>query len=507
MTLNEHLYAVMADGQAVSVAMIMAAVKQRGGHGVSRAAVERMLVADGAFTREGSSAKPLWRYTGPLEATQVAVELPQLWPWQSAAFLAWSQSCQGVIEAVTGTGKTRIALAAIATVLHQGGRALVLVPGSDLLLQWEREVKALLPNAKLGRLGVGGDDDLFACDVVIATAQSASRVPIDLPYDTLGLVVADEVHRFGAETWSDALPEVFTLRLALTATFERDDDGIDTHLRPYFGDVVFTYDFAQAAKDGVIAPFSLALAPIAFTQEEAQMYDKAQQRVSGAYRALLAAGSFPREPKAFLQAVTARVAEAQQAGRDTPVAARCRDYLYWLRQRRDVAASASNKLDAFAQLCAGLRTSRTLVFTDTVEQAVAAAQVANRHGLRAEVLHGELDERTRRARMAAFRAGRTQVIVAPRVLDEGVDVPDADVAVVLSAFQTRRQMVQRLGRVVRLKADGRAATCVVLFTQGTREDPANGGYAAFLAAVEPAATDVLYATDVGQVVSRLKPVL
>lgn len=507
MTLNEHLYAVMDDGEALSVAMIMAAIKQRGGHGVSRAAVERTLVADAAFMREGSSAKPLWRYTGPAEAPQRDVELPELWPWQSAALLAWSQTCQGVIEAVTGTGKTRIALAAIATVLKQGGRALVLVPGSDLLLQWEREVKALLPHATVGRLGVGGDDDLFRCDVVIATAQSASRVPIDLPYDTLGLVVADEVHRFGAETWSDALPDVFTLRLALTATFERDDDGIDTHLRPYFGPVVFTYDFAQAAKDGVIAPFALTLAPVAFTTDEAQAYDKAQQRVSGAYRVLLAAGSFPREPKAFLQAVTARVAEAQQAGSDTPVAARCRDYLYWLRQRRDIAASASGKLDALGQVCAGLAARRTLVFTDTVEQALAAARVVNSHGLRAEVLHGELDERTRRARMAAFRAGRTQVMVAPRVLDEGVDVPDADVAVVLSAFQTRRQMVQRLGRVVRLKADGRAATCVVLFTKDTREDPANGGYAAFLTSVAPAATDVLYATDVGQVVSRLNPVL
>lgn len=506
MNLNEHLYAVMHDGEPVSVSMLMGSLKARGGHGVSRAQVERALQQDAAFVKDGTRTKPLWRFTGVTKEDAKPLTLPELWPWQSAALLAWSQTCQGVIEAVTGTGKTRIALAAIATVLQQGGRALVLVPGSDLLMQWEREVKALLPSVRVGRLGVGGDDDLFHCDVLIATAQSASRVPIDLPYDTLGLVVADEVHRFGAETWSDALPEVFTLRLALTATFERDDDGIDTHLTPYFAQVVFTYDFAHAAKDGVIAPFAVAMTPVAFTPGEQAAYDKAQQRVSGAYKALLSAGSFPREPHAFLQAVTARVSEAQRTGKDTPVAARCRDYLYWLRQRRDVAAVASGKLDALGQVCGGLQGRRTLVFTDTVEQAEAAARVVNRHGLIAEVLHGALDERTRKARMAAFRAGRTHVIVAPRVLDEGVDVPDADVAVVLSAFQTRRQMVQRLGRVVRLKADGRPATCVVLFTQGTREDPANGGYQAFLATVEPAATEVLYATDVGQVVSRLNPV-
>lgn len=83
------------------------------------------------------------------------------------------------------------------------------------------------------------------------------------------------------------------------------------------------------------------------------------------------------------------------------------------------------------------------------------------------------------------------MIVAPRVLDEGVDVPDADVAVVLSAFQTRRQMVQRLGRVVRRKPDGRAALAVVLYVEGTREDPSQGGYAGFLDLVGPAAVRVV----------------
>ena len=504
MTLNDHVCAVLEDGEPRNVATIMAALKMRGGMGVSRKAVETLLAKDPAFLQVGTAAKPLWSYAGPIADTPQSVQLPPLWSWQSDALLAWSQTCRGVIEAVTGTGKTRVALAAIATVVQQNGRALVLVPGTELLLQWERELAALLPGVKVGRLGAGGDDDLFSCTVVIATAQSASRVPIDLPYDTLGLVVADEVHRFGAQTWSDALPEAFTLRLALTATLDREDDGVAAFLTPYFGGVVYTYDFAAAAKDGVIAPFSVAFAPIVFTEREEEAYQAAQQRVQGAYRALLEAGSFPREPKAFLKAVTARVADAERNGQDTPVAKRCRDYLYWLRQRRDVAATAQNKLDGLAAVCAGLKDRRTLVFTDTVEQAALAAQVVNRTGIRAEVLSGELDERTRKARMAAFRAGRTQVLVAPRVLDEGVDVPDADVAIVLSAFQTRRQMVQRLGRVVRLKPDGRAALCVVLYTQGTREDPAKGGYGAFLEAVTPAATDVLRSGSLTDVLSRLE---
>ncbi|HUG84999.1 MAG TPA: helicase-related protein, partial [Euzebya sp.] len=84
-----------------------------------------------------------------------------------------------------------------------------------------------------------------------------------------------------------------------------------------------------------------------------------------------------------------------------------------------------------------------------------------------------------------------QVVVAPRVLDEGVDVPDAELAVVLAAFRTRRQMIQRLGRVLRLKADGRAARLIVVFAIDTREDPAMGAQEDFLAEVTGVARSVV----------------
>lgn len=499
MSVAAHLAAILADGEPRSVTVIMRALRDAGGHGVSRSLVERTLRDDAAFVRAGTDAKPLWQFVENAEPKHPAVsgELPPLWPWQQAALLAWSQTCLGVIEAVTGTGKTRVAFAAAHMVLQQGGRVLVLVPGTELLIQWEREMRRL--GVRVGRLGAGGDDDLFACEVLIATAASASRVEVDLPPGTLGLVIADEVHRFGAETWSKALPESFGLRLALTATLAREDDGVDTYVTPYFGDTVFTYDFAAAVRDQVIAPFSVAMLPVTFTDPEAAAYQTAQQRVTGAYRAVHAATAMPSEPRAFLQAVAARVAAAERAGHDTPIAKLCREYLYWVRQRREIAATADSKFTTLAALAPSLATKRTLVFTDTVEQAVRAAQLVNRAGVRAETLHGELDERRRKARLHAFRSGDTRVIVAPRVLDEGVDVPDADVAVVLSAFQTRRQMVQRLGRIVRLKPEGQPATCVVLYVATSREDPANGGYASFLAEVTGAARQVALHANLSQV--------
>ncbi|MEX0592536.1 MAG: DEAD/DEAH box helicase [Nitriliruptoraceae bacterium] len=413
--------------------------------------------------------------------------------WQVEALAAWSATGRGVVEAVTGTGKTRLALAALRMVVDRGGRALVLAPTIDLQQQWIRELRNALPDRRIGRLGGGGDDDLFASHVVVATPHSAASLPIDVPEATTALIVADEAHRYGAPTWAAALTEVFDLRLALTATYERSDDGVDDVLAPYFGEVVYRYSFAQAAADGTIAPFHVALVGVDLSEAERHRHDEADSRCRSLHRQLVAGLGMPREPAALFAAVAAVVADAERFGRDGNQARACREYLFRVRQRRDVAANAAAKMDVAASAAASLAGGRALVFTDTVEQAEAAARRMSAHDVSAETIHGGLDERRRRIRLAQFRNGALDVVVAPRVLDEGVDVPDADVAIVLAAFRTRRQMVQRLGRVLRVKDDGRAARLVIAYAKETLEDPGRGGHEDFLAE----------ATDTAQSVANL----
>lgn len=410
--------------------------------------------------------------------------------WQVEALAAWSATCRGVVEAVTGTGKTRLALAAITVVRDRGGRCLVLVPTLELQEQWLRELRAALPRARLGRLGGGGDDDLHGAEVVVATPHSAASVPIDLPAGVPGLLVADEAHRYGSAHWGEALSEAFDLRLALTATYERGDDGVEEVLGPYFGEVVYRYPLDRAVADRAVAPFRLALAAVDLGPAEQERYEQLDARVRRIHRQLVGVLELPSEPRARFAAVSAIVAEAQRTGRDGPQAAACREYLAVVRQRREVAAQATGKLELVRSLAPALDGRRSLVFADTVEQAEAAARVLAAAGLRARTVHGEVRTDHRRARMHLFRDGRLDVLVAPRVLDEGVDVPDADVAVVLAAFRTRRQLVQRLGRVLRRKPDDRHADLVLVHARGTAEDPARGGHRAFLDLARPVATEV-----------------
>ncbi len=498
---------VLADhDDGLPLPRLVKAVKATGGKGVSRSAIEKALVRDGRFHRTEILGRQMWSVDpdapSPVQASAAAAPGDTAAPldgldlrdWQIDAFAKWAVAgCTGVVEAVTGTGKTRLAIAAVRACLAQGGRALVLVPTLDLLTQWQRQLRDHVPNARIGQLGGGHTDDLHDHHVVIATPHSAAALPIDLPRGAIGLLVADEAHRYGAPTWGEALKPDFAMRLALTATYERNDDGLIDVLGPYFGGVVAEYGFAEAAADNVIAPFDIEFIGVPLTASERKAYDVAGARVREHRRELVSHG-LPKAPLELIAAAAKLSAQAEglpntRAGRDV-VAARA--FLSALRGRRDAAAQADAKLEVIRRLAPELSTAgtRTLVFTDTVDQAERAAVALRSGGIAAEEIHGDLRGDKRKIRLAQFRNGNLQAVVAPRVLDEGVDVPDAELAIALAAFRTRRQMIQRLGRVLRLKEDGRAAKLVIAYAIQTREDPDLGAQEDFLAEVMDVARSV-----------------
>ena len=499
----------LAGGDA-SVTELLTAVRARGGARIARSAVERCLSDDPACSMVEELGRVRWRLDPALaldpaeggadgghggagdagvvavdrEVSRAGLDALALRDWQAQALAAWSAPGRGVVEAVTGSGKTRLALAAVRLIVERGGVALVLVPTLGLLDQWVRELRSVVPDGRVGRLGGGRADDLDRNAVLVATPQSAAGLPIEPPYGVPGLLVADEAHRFGAATWGDALKPAFVLRLALTATFERGDDGVEDVLTPYFGEVVHRYGYAEAARDGTIAPFDVTLVGVPLTPSEQDRHDELDGRVRRLTAGLVTGGGLPREPRALIAALSAIVAEAQRSGRDGPQVRAAREYLAAVRERRAVAAGAAHKTGVVAALAPALAARRTLVFTDTVEQAEAIVAVLRRAGTAASTVHGELEDRQRRSRLARFGRGELVALAAPRVLDEGVDLPDADVALALSAFRTRRHLVQRLGRVLRRKSDGRAAHLVLLHASGTLEDPARGGHHGFLEQVD-----------------------
>jgi superfamily II DNA or RNA helicase len=400
-----------------------------------------------------------------------------LFEWQREALVKWAENGnRGVIEAVTGSGKTRVGLAAARHHVDGGGKVAVIVPTRVLMEQWVARIEEWMPDVQVGLLGDGKLDELADFDVLVAVVNSAARYSLGLPDGCTGLLIADECHRYAGERHRLALEHGFQYRLGLTATYERDDGGDDDVLDPYFGGVVFTYGYADAVAQGVVAPFRVALVPVAFSGDEREKYEEFSEVMRRARKNLVAMGA-PEEPyQDFIQFVNhlskfgARH-EGMVAG----------SYLSASRKRRDLLAGATAKYEALAGLIDSMAAAgRSIVFTETIESADGCADLIARHGVASEAMHSDIKPAERTAILGRFASGTTKAIVAPRLLDEGVDVPEADLGVIVAASRQRRQMVQRMGRILRKKRDGRAARFVIIFIQGTVEDPANEAHETFL---------------------------
>ena len=129
------------------------------------------------------------------------------------------------------------------------------------------------------------------------------------------------------------------------------------------------------------------------------------------------------------------------------------------------------------------------MFTDSIATSERVCVGLRHAGLRVASLHSGHNHNERADHLRRFADGYLDAVVAPRVLDEGVDVPEADLAIIVAGSNTRRQMVQRMGRVLRRKADGRLARLGVLYLEHTTEDPSNGAHEVFLGEVLGVAED------------------
>ena len=139
-----------------------------------------------------------------------------------------------------------------------------------------------------------------------------------------------------------------------------------------------------------------------------------------------------------------------------------RQYLDAFSKRREIVAQSKGKYELLGSLAPAIRDAHgALVFTETVR---AANHAINRLDplVSIDLITGTTARRQRREILDDLRVRRLDAVAAPRVLDEGIDVPDANLGIVMSASRTRRQMIQRMGRILRRKQAGVAARFVII---------------------------------------------
>jgi superfamily II DNA or RNA helicase len=378
---------------------------------------------------------------GPLPLIPALEMTP--YPHQQAALAAWrAAGRQGVVVLPTGAGKTYLAQLAMQDTQLS---TLIVVPTLDLMHQWYAHLLAAFPDAPVGLLGGGSHD---RTPLLVATYDSAA-IQADALGNYYALLVFDECHHLpSAFTRVIAESSLAPYRLGLTATPERSD-GTHADLHGLIGPEVYRTSVA-ALSGTVLAPHRAVRLTVTLSQRERQRYD-----------ALL------ETRDRFVQSCGIRlgsVAGWQDFVRASARSRAGRRAMRAHREARAIAFGTAGKLRVLADLLAQHHPARTLIFTEDTD---TVYRISRAFLLPAITHHTPVKER--HDILHRFRSGEYPVVVASRVLNEGVDVPEASIAIVLSGTGSRREYVQRLGRILR-RREGKLAILYEVVAAATSEE-------------------------------------
>jgi superfamily II DNA or RNA helicase len=368
----------------------------------------------------------------------------QAFPHQTEGLAAWwdgGKKGRGVVVLPTGTGKTHLANLAINAAERP---SLVVTPTIDLLNQWYDELTMAF-GVEVGLLG-GGYYDIKPLTV---TTYDSAYQNVERLGNKFGLLIFDECHHLPSPTVSvAALGSIAPFRLGLTATPERADNAHEL-IEHLIGPIVYRREITQL-KGQFLAEYRIESLFVNLTDEERYRYESMRET----YRAFLSStGIDMRRPGAWGQFLfqAHRSAEGRQA------------YLAY-REQRALALAAPAKLSLLARLLERHNGDRVLIFThDNATVYTIARQFL------VPVITHQTKTKERRDVLLKFNSGEYPIVATSRVLNEGVNVPEANVAIILSGSGSVREHVQRLGRILRKSGDKEALLYEVV-TRGTVEE-------------------------------------
>ena len=359
----------------------------------------------------------------------------ELRAWQRDALDVWRRTHRGVVAVVTGGGKTWFALACVGDFLPSNPRTrvVIIVPTVALLDQW---VVVLTDDLGIAPTEIamygGGHHAASPKQFNIIVLNTARQIAPTIAAKHPTFLIVDECHRAASMHNARSMAGEHVATLGLSATPERDFDDLFTEaVVPKLGPVIYRYDYRQALDDHVITPFELTNVHVPLTGDEQSQYDSYTRRLVPLFR---------------------------QRERGDQVDDRLHRVL---RDRARVSTSAAMRIPVALMILEANRRVRAIVFHEQIVAANAIASLLLERGHRATVYHSGIGAHIRQDNLRLFRRGEIDVLVTCRALDEGINVPDASLAVIVASTASTRQRIQRLGRVLRPWPDKK---CAEIFT-------------------------------------------
>lgn len=357
-------------------------------------------------------------------------------PHQQAALDAWvAGGCTGIVELPTGAGKTLLAVMAIQ---HTGRPALIVVPTIDLMLQWQQVLQQWFAR-EIGMLGGGAHERR---ELTVTTYDSAAA-QTEFHGNRFGLLICDECHHLPAPAYRFiAAGSLAPYRLGLTATLDRTDRGESVAME-LLGAVRYRAGIDEL-EGSYLAPYEIHTLEVSLDDDEQQRYDECRALYVDALRR---SGIPLNHPSGWAQFIAH--CYRSEEGRLAFAA---------YREQKRIAFTAQSKIETLWRILARHRRDRILIFTEDNDTVYRLSRL-----LLLPVITHQTKPSERAELLKAFATGELPVLLTSKVLNEGVDVPDANVGVILSGNGSVREHVQRLGRILR-KREGKRATLYEICT-------------------------------------------
>ena len=364
--------------------------------------------------------------------------------WQSEALAIWTEGLRGIASVVTGAGKTAFAQMCMNHFrkLYPEGRFVIIVPTSALLDQWYVSLREdfHVPAESIATYSGEGKPDRAATVnlMVVNTARQYAAALTNVPRVML---IADECHRIASKANALALQGNYTATLGISATPERQYDNLYKEvLVPALGPAIYHYTYNDALADGVIVPFDLINIMTPMADEEQDRYDAATSDI---------ARTFQR----FNEGLVSRETLVRK-----------------LQNRARISATSKLRAPVSIKLVEDNRDARIIVFHESIDWATVIQRVLVDRGLSATIYHSHIRPELRRDNLRLYRSGVFNVLVTCRALDEGVNIPETNVAIVASSTASIRQRIQRLGRVLRPAPNKKRASIYTIYMTEAEEE-------------------------------------
>lgn len=417
----------------------------------------------------------------------------KLFPWQEECLDIWfDRQGKGIVNVVTGAGKTVLALGAIARLenglaAEQAGalKIRIVVPKVFLAHQWAQNLQEDLavPRKDIG-LYYGTHKDSPPRKYMIYVVNSARyalspHILADYQNGSPILLIADECHHYSSPENSRIFSFISQISpqqgqsspyyaLGLSATPQTV--AFNEKLVPALGPEIFQYGFVEALNANIISSFAILNLNLQFTPAEDQQYQDLSDQLARVMERLMHRSPFLRGLNRLR--FFASLEQLAQESADTNTAALAASLLSLAGRRKEVVYRAESRISCVKDLLTQVpASSNVLIFSERIEIADAIyEELQMLFPGQVGCYHSNMDERHRKNFLRKYQDAEIRILVTCRALDEGLNVPATDIGIVASATGSNRQRIQRLGRILRHADQKHMAILYYLYIGSSNEE-------------------------------------